>query len=68
MEGGPPIQYHEEHPLLNQQALQYEPGCDGKLFDPPRKFSLLILDQTHIIAEKFEIEEPPPLKPTVAKV
>jgi hypothetical protein len=60
MEGGPPIQYHEQHLLLDQPGLQCEPGGDGEVFNPPLKLSLLILDQSHIIAEKFEIEMPPP--------
>lgn len=57
MSGGPPLAYHEEHPLLNTPGLQAEPGRDGECFDPPLKLAVLILDQSYIIAEEFQITE-----------
>ncbi len=56
MEGGPAIEFHEEHPKLNA-SLQYIPGGDGEEFNPPRKFTMLELDQSYVIAERFLIEE-----------
>ena len=61
LEGGPLIELHEQHPWLERAGLQDVPGGDGEMFDPPLKFKLLILEQTHVIAEKFEIQ---PWKPT----
>lgn len=60
LEGGPLIELHEQHPWLDHPGLQGVPGGDGEMFDPPLKFRLLILEQTHVIAEKFEIQ---PWKP-----
>ena len=57
--GGPLIEFHEQHSLLNDPRLQCIPGGDGEVFNPPFKFSLLIIDQSHVIAEKFEYEEVP---------
>jgi len=31
------------------------PGGDGEEFRPPLTLKVLILDQSHVIAEKFEI-------------
>ena len=55
--GGPFIEYYEEHPRLNDPGWQCVPGSDGEQFNPPLKFKLLVLDQSHVIAEKFEIME-----------
>lgn len=63
LEGGPLIELHEQHPWLERAGLQDVPGGDGEMFDPPLKFKLLILEQTHVIAEKFEIQ---PWKPTAS--
>jgi hypothetical protein len=57
IEGGPAVEYHEEHELLRSEHLQLVPGGDGEVFNPPLKLSVLIFDQSHVIAEKFEIEE-----------
>jgi hypothetical protein len=53
--GGPLIEYYEEHPRLNGPGMQCIPGGDGEQFNPPLKFKLLVLDQSQVIAEKFEI-------------
>jgi len=65
IEGGPKIKYYETHKLLENGGLQMIPGGDGRLFDPPLKLGLLILDQSYVIAEKFEMEEPE--RPRVVK-
>ena len=57
IEGGPLVEYHDEHERLRPPSLQMIPGGDGQVFNPPRKFGLLIFDQSYVIAEKFEIEE-----------
>ena len=56
IEGGPLVEYRQEHELLNQKGLQLIPGRDGEVFNPPVKLCLLILDRSYVIAEKFEIE------------
>jgi hypothetical protein len=56
MMGGPLIKFSTEDPRLTDPGLQYIPGYDGDLYDPPRRFQLLELDQTWIIAVRFEIE------------
>ena len=58
--GGPLVEFHETHELLLAPHLQMVPGGDGEVFDPPLKLGLLICDQTYVIAEKFEIEDPVP--------
>lgn len=57
-EGGPAVEFHEQHELLNAPHLQMIPGGDGAIFDPPLKLGVLIFGQSYVIAEKFEIEEP----------
>ena len=59
IEGGPHIEYYEDHKLLQDPGLQMIPGGDGEVFNPPLKLALLMLDQSYVIAEKFEIEEKP---------
>lgn len=54
--GGPLVEYHDTHELLNRPLLQYVPGGDGEEFDPPLKLGLLMFDQSYVIAEKFEVE------------
>jgi len=61
--GGPLIELHEQHPRLEHRDLQDVPGGDGEEFEPPLKFKLLILDQTYVIAEEFEIQ---PWQPTAS--
>ena len=60
IEGGPLIEYYEDHKLLHDPGLQMIPGGDGEFFNPPLKLALLMLDQSYVIAEKFEIEGNPP--------
>jgi hypothetical protein len=56
--GGPPIKFSTDDPRLNDPNLQYVPGRDdGELFNPPRRYQLLELDQSWIIAVRFEVEE-----------
>ncbi len=57
IEGGPCIHFYEQHQLLDDKRLQGVPGGDGEVFKPPLKLQLLILDQTYVIAERFEVEE-----------
>ena len=57
IEGGPLVEFYEKHHLLENGKLEMVPGGDGEVFDPPLKLRLLILDQSHVIAEKFEIEK-----------
>lgn len=57
IEGGPFMEFYEQHPLLDADHLQMVPGGDGEVFKPPLKLKLLILDQSHIIAERFELGE-----------
>ena len=59
IEGGPLIEFHEDHPLLTP-SLQSIPGGDGEQFDPPVKFTILLLDQSYIIAERFLIRAEKP--------
>jgi hypothetical protein len=55
--GGPRLKFSTDDPRLNDPRLQLIPGGDGYVFDPPRRFQLLELDQTYIIAGRFEVEE-----------
>jgi TPR repeat protein len=58
--GGPCITFHERHSLLDAVHLQTIPGGDGEIFRPPLVLKLLILDQSHVIAESFELRSPLP--------
>jgi hypothetical protein len=55
--GGRPLKFSTDDPRLNDRMLQMIPGGDGKCFDPPRRYQLLELDQSYIIAQRFEVEE-----------
>ncbi len=58
LEGGPLIELHEQHKLLNDPGLQCKPNQDdGEKFNPPLQLKVLILDQSYVIAERFEIAE-----------
>jgi hypothetical protein len=53
--GGPYIKYCEKHELLDNVS-QTVPNTDGmKVFNPPVKFTLLGIDQSYIIAQRFEM-------------
>jgi hypothetical protein len=53
IEGGPFIEFFEDHPLL-QNIGQTVPNTDGmKYFHPPVKFTMLKIDQSHVIAQRF---------------
>jgi hypothetical protein len=55
LEGGPFIEYYEKHQLLDNVS-QTVPNTDGmKEFNPPVKFTLLSIDQSYIIAQRFEM-------------
>jgi len=55
LEGGPCIKYYEKHELLDTVS-QTVPKTDGmEVFNPPVKFILLNIDQSYIIAERFEM-------------
>ena len=57
--GGPEILWSKDDPRLAAPGLQYIPGGDGDTYNPPRQYQLLELDQSWIIAERFEIEPLP---------
>ena len=55
LEGGPCIEYHEKHELL-QTVSRGVPNTDGmEMFDPAIQFTLLRIDQSYIIAQHFEM-------------
>jgi hypothetical protein len=55
LEGGPPIKYYEEHERL-QNVSRAVPNTDGmEMFKPEIKFTLLVIDQSCIIAQRFEM-------------
>jgi hypothetical protein len=57
--GGPEIKFSTDDPRLFAKRLQYVPGDEGGEYDPPRKYQLLEMDGSWIIAERFEIEPLP---------
>ena len=59
IEGGPAIRFSTDDPRLTNPALQNVPGGDGAVYHPPRRYQLLELDQSWIIAERFEFEALP---------
>jgi hypothetical protein len=55
LEGGPCIKYYEKHELL-QNVSRAVPNTDGmQMWDPSKKFTLLNIDQSYIIAQRFEM-------------
>ena len=52
LEGGPPMEYFEEHPRLTED-LQQIPHTDIEYFNPPIKFNLLLISQSYFIAQQF---------------
>ena len=56
IEGGPEIKVSTDDARLADPRLQLRPGGDGEIYDPPRVCQLLELDQSWVIAERFEIE------------
>jgi hypothetical protein len=59
LEGGKCVEYYEEHPRL-LTVSQCVPHSDGmKYFNPPIRFKLLVLENTWVIAERFELLLPP---------
>jgi hypothetical protein len=59
IEGGMPLRFSTDDPRLADPELQYVPGGDGEVYNPRRHYQLLELDQSWIIAERFEIEPLP---------
>jgi hypothetical protein len=56
--GGERLKFSTDDPRLDDPKLQFIPHLDnGERFDPPRRYQLLELDQTWIIARGFEVEE-----------
>jgi hypothetical protein len=54
LEGGPLIEYDENHELLNSVS-RFLPNTDGdEIWDPSVKFAVLTVDQSYIIAQRFE--------------
>jgi len=60
------MQYFETHPLLDSVYRGVPHTDDGEVFPSKLKFKLLIIDQSHIIAERFLlcIEKTEGTKPT----
>jgi hypothetical protein len=54
--GGPYIRLSTDDPRLSDPGLQYIPGGDGETCKPLRRYQLLELDQSWIVAERFENE------------
>jgi hypothetical protein len=53
--GGPLLEFYEEHQML-QSVSQTIPNTDGlKTWDPSIKFTLLNIDQSYAIAQRFEL-------------
>ena len=53
--GGPLMEFHEEHPSL-QAVSRSVPNTDGlETFDPSVKFGLLVIDQSYVIAQRFDL-------------
>jgi hypothetical protein len=53
--GGPLMEFHEQHPLL-ENISQVVPNTDGmETYDPPVKFGLLLMDQSYVIAGQFAL-------------
>jgi len=51
--GGPLMEFHEQHPLM-ENISQIVPNTDGmETYDPPVKFGLLLIDQSYMIAGQF---------------
>ena len=56
IEGGPPMKFSIDDPRLADPKLQLIPGGDGEVNHPPKRYQLLELDQSWVIAVRFEIE------------
>ena len=55
LEGGPLIEYDENHELL-KSVSRGVPNTDGEeSWDPSVKFAVLTVDQSCIIAQRFEV-------------
>jgi hypothetical protein len=55
LEGGPLIEYEEKHELLNSVS-RCVPKTDGEeIWDPSVKFAMLTIDQSYVIAQRFEV-------------
>ena len=55
LEGGPLMEFHERHLLLDHISRTV-PNSDGEqIYDPPVEFGVLQLDQTYVIAGQFAL-------------
>ncbi len=53
--GGPYLEFYEEHEML-QSISQTVPNTDGlETWNPPIKFTLLQIDQTYVVAQRFKL-------------
>jgi hypothetical protein len=53
--GGPLLEFYEEHEML-ESVSQTVPNTDGmETWNPPIKFTLLQIDQSYAIAQRFEL-------------
>ena len=51
--GGPPMEFYEQHPKL-ENISQTVPNTDGmEVFTRPVKFTLLVMDKSYVIAQHF---------------
>jgi hypothetical protein len=60
------LEHHGFNPKTTEFAPhgQWIPGGDGAVYNPPLKLCLLVLDQSRVVAERFEIMEvAPPDRP-----
>jgi hypothetical protein len=55
MVGGPALEVSNDDPLLHNPELQFRGGDDCEKFDPPLKLTLLRLDTSYVIGERFEV-------------
>jgi hypothetical protein len=55
LEGGPCIEYHETHERL-EKVSRSVPNTDGmETWNPAIRFALLRIDQSYVIAQRFEM-------------
>lgn len=58
LEGGPCVELHEQHELLDVKHLRQFMSAEAEedSASPPPHMKLLVLDQSYVIAQRFEIE------------
>jgi hypothetical protein len=55
LQGGDLVRYFEQHELLKTIGQDIPHTDGGEYFKPPIKFTLLELEDTYVIAERFEM-------------